>query len=69
MYLMDHYGDGLRKRNKSPVILDGGVDEPRKTPGYNDFDRHKQRVQELGRGKSSVRVDDGRPIHHAMAEI
>ena len=27
--LLDHHCDGFRKRDDSPVISDGGVDEPR----------------------------------------
>ena len=30
--LLDHHGDGLRRRDDSPVISDGGVDEPRENP-------------------------------------
>ena len=67
--LMDHYGDGLRMRHISPVISDGGVDKPRKNPGHSDFDWHKQRVQELRRRRSSVGIDDGMSIHHAMTEV
>ena len=65
---MDHCGDGLRRRHSSPILSHGGIDEPRKNSGYNDFDKHKQRFQELRRGRSSVGVDDGMPIHHAMAK-
>ena len=66
--LMDHYDDGIWRRHSSPDISHGGIDEPRKNSGYNDFDRHKQRFREFRRGRSSVGVDDGMPIHHAMAE-
>ena len=30
--LLDHHGDGFRRRNDSPVISDGGVDEHRENP-------------------------------------
>ena len=30
--LLDHHGDGFRRRDDSPVISDGGVDEPRENP-------------------------------------
>ena len=66
---MDHYGDVLWRRHDSPIISNGGVDESRKNSGHNDFNRHKQCVQELGRERSSMRIDDGMPFHHAMAEI
>ena len=29
---LDHHGDGVWRRNDSPVILDGGADEPRENP-------------------------------------
>ena len=30
--LLDHHGDGFRRRDDNPVISDGGVDEPRENP-------------------------------------
>ena len=30
--LLDHHGDGFQRRDDSPVISDGGVDEPRENP-------------------------------------
>ena len=30
--LLDHHGDSFRRRDDSPVISDGGVDEPRENP-------------------------------------
>ena len=32
---LDHYGDGVWRRNNIPVILDGGADEPRDNPERN----------------------------------
>ena len=33
---LDHHGDGFRRRDDSPVISDGGVDEPRENPQRDD---------------------------------
>ena len=30
--LLDHHGDGFRRRDDGPVISDGGFDEPRDNP-------------------------------------
>ena len=38
---MDRYGDGLWRRDNSPIILDGGVDEPRKNNRLDDPERHE----------------------------
>ena len=65
---MDHYGDGFWRRHNSPIFVNGRFDEPRKNSGHNDSYRHVQCVQERGRRRSSMRLDDGMPIYHAMAE-
>ena len=44
---MDHYGDCLRRHHSSPVVSDGGIDEPRRNRGHNDFKRQEKGVQKL----------------------
>ena len=41
------------------MLSDGVVDESGKNSGYNVFDRHKQRVQELRHRTSSMGFDAG----------
>ena len=48
MNLMVHYGDGLWRCDNSPILSDGGIDEPRKNPRHYDPNRPKQCVQEFG---------------------
>ena len=38
---LDHHGDGVWRRNDSPVISDGRSDEPRENPSRNDPSRVK----------------------------
>ena len=66
---MDHYSDGLRRRQNSPVISDGVIDELGKNCGLNVFTRHDQSVQELKHRRSSLGFDADMSIHYAMAEI
>ena len=66
---MDHYSDGLRRRQNSPVLSDGGIDELGKNCGLNVFTRHDQSVQELRHRRSSLGFDAGMSIHHAMVGI
>ena len=33
---LDHHGDGVWRRNDSPVISDGGADKPRENHSHND---------------------------------
>ena len=37
---MDHYADGLWRRDYRLIISDGGVDEPMKNTRRNDPGRH-----------------------------
>ena len=37
---MNHYGDGIWRFQSSPVVADGGVDEPGQNRGHNDSNRH-----------------------------
>ena len=39
--LVDRYGDGVRSRHNSPIVLDGGIYEPGKNRGHNDSNWHK----------------------------
>ena len=68
---MDHYGDGIRRRHNSSIVSDGGIDEPGKNCGHNDYDsnRHKQLVQELGCRRSSMGVNAAMPVYHSMAKV
>ena len=63
---MDHYDDGLRRSHNSLIISDGGVDEPRKNPGYNDFERHKQRGSAATDYKAADKNDE---FHRVMMEV
>ena len=66
--LMDHYGDGFRRRHNSPLISDGRIDEPWKNSEHNEFNRYEQRVQEIRHRRSSMGVDAGMSIHNTTAE-
>ena len=68
---MDHYGDGIRRRHNSPIVSDGGIDEPGKNRGniYYNSNRHKQLVQELGCRRSSMGVNAAMPVYHCVAKI
>ena len=66
---MDHYSVGFRRSHNSPVISDGGIDEPGRNCRLNDFNRHEQRVQELRHRRISMRVEAGMSVYHAMREV
>ena len=44
---LDHYCDGVWRRNDSPIFLDGGADEPRENPYCNDPSRDELHLEKL----------------------
>ena len=66
---MDHYGDCLRRHHSSPVVSDGGIDEPGRNCGHNDFKRQEKGVQKLRHRRSSIGVNSGMSIHENLAEV
>ena len=45
--LLDHHSDGFRRRDDSPVISDGGIDEPRENPQCDDPGWDKYHLENL----------------------
>ena len=46
--LLVHHGDGLRRRDKSPVVSDGGTNESREDPQCDDPGWNEQHLEKFG---------------------
>ena len=57
---MDHYGDGLRRCHKSPVISDGGVDDSlsKNTVFYETLEEKQANQADIKKGFSFLDKDN-----------
>ena len=67
--VLDPQGEGVWRCHDSPAELNGGADEPRKNPQFNDRSSNKQCVPRFGRGRGTVGIDDGGLNFYSLAEV